>query len=52
MFTSFDKALVPLVVAAFNWVLSYFGVTPDMTVEQTVVYVLTALGVYQVTNKK
>ena len=52
MFTSIDKALWPLVVGAVYWVLSFFGVTPEMTVEQVIAIVLTSLGVYQVTNKK
>ena len=52
MFTSIDKALVPSLVGIIHWVLSLFGVMPQMTIEQTVAYVLTSLGVYQVTNKK
>jgi hypothetical protein len=52
----YAKALVPLVVTPILLVLELFGVTPDMTVEQAVSFVvsmiLTSLLVYWVPNRK
>jgi hypothetical protein len=52
----YAKALVPLLVTPILLLLERIGITPDMTIEQAVNFVLTmgitALLVYLVPNKK
>lgn len=52
MFTKFDKALVPVLVGIILWVLHQLGVTPDMTLEDTVTALVTSGLVWFVPNKK
>ena len=52
MLTRYDKTLWAIVVPVLYWVLSWVHVAPQMTVEQTVAAVLTAAGVYTVSNKQ
>lgn len=51
----FAKAIVPILVAPVLFVLESFGVTPDMSVEQALTFVIstavTAILVYAVPNK-
>lgn len=51
MFTSFDKALVPAVVAIILAGLSSLGIAETMTVGEVVSYVVASVGVYLVRNK-
>ena len=48
----YSKAFVPLLVGVGFYLLSYFGVTSEMSVENAVYAVLAAIGVYAVPNKK
>jgi hypothetical protein len=52
----YAKALVPLAVTPLLFLLEQFGITPDMTIEEALTFVvtmaLTALMVYAVPNKK
>jgi hypothetical protein len=52
----YAKALVPLIITPALLLLELVGITPDMTVEQVLTFVVTlavtALGVYLVPNKK
>ena len=50
--TEFDKALVPLGVMAGLGVLGLIGITGEMTVEQALSLVVTAVLVYLKRNKK
>lgn len=60
MFTTFDKAIAGLIVPAILTILIGVGITPDMTVEQALTILVSAIGtgiltgvsVYQVRNKK
>ncbi len=51
MFTSFDKALMPLVILVVFGVLTYFKVVPVNITSQVVTLVVSALGVYLTPNK-
>ena len=46
------KAIVPLAVAALLSVLAIIGVTPQMTIEEAVTFIVTAGLVWLVPNKK
>lgn len=48
----YNKALVPLVVAAVLAGVAQFGVTEDMTISDAVTLLVTAGFVYLVPNKK
>jgi hypothetical protein len=50
------KALVPLFVAPIVFLLESVGITPDMTIEQAITFIITmavtAVTVYAVPNRK
>ena len=46
------KAIVPLIVAGVLALLGNLGITGSMSVEQVVTFVVTAVAVYLVPNKK
>jgi hypothetical protein len=52
----FAKALVPLAVTPLLFVLEQIGVTPEMSVEEAITFIITmgvtALMVYAVPNRK
>lgn len=52
----YAKALVPLIVAPVMLLLETIGITPDMTVEQAITFIVTMLAtaamVFLVPNKK
>lgn len=48
---TFAKALVPVVVGGVLVVLGKVGVTPEMSVEEALTFVVTAVLVFLVPNK-
>jgi hypothetical protein len=52
MITSFDKALVPIVVAGILFAVATFGILPGMTVEDALTLAVTSALVWLVPNRK
>lgn len=49
---AYNKAIAAILVPAVLMGLEYFGVTPDMPVQEAVYIILTAVAVWWVPNKK
>ena len=47
----YNKAYIPVAVGVVLLILSQFGITGEMSVEELLTYVVASVGVYLVPNK-
>lgn len=52
MFTSFDKALAPILLGGIVFLLSKVGITPEMSIQDAVSFAVSAGLVWLVKNKE